>query len=408
MDVQHGHCAPSAFTDSSILIRFGLLFSALYLAFGTASPFLPLFLSSRGLGPEQIGLVLALSTAIRLVSGPAAGWIADRLQALRIVLAICLTVAAMAAVWFGMAHGFLTLLTVGLLHAAMLAPTTTLADALALGAVRSSRASRGRFEYGWVRGAGSAAFILGSIASGQLVTSLGPAAALTLQAILLAAAAGAALFVPELGRPGFGQARISPPAIHVLDLGRIPNFRRVVLVATIILGSHAMHDSFVMIRWDSVGISAAVGSILWAESVAAEVVVFVGLGPFLLRRIKPEVAMTIAVVAAVVRWAVIAQVTDVAAFALIEPLHGLTFALLHLSCMRILVLIVPPTLAATAQAVYATGIGAASAVLTLLSGWLYSQFSSGGFWAMAVLAALALPVIWALHRSTPTAQATDG
>jgi hypothetical protein len=41
---------------------------------------------------------------------------------------------------------------------------------------------------------------------------------------------------------------------------------------------------------------------------------------------------------------------DVAALALIEPLHGLSFALLHLACMRLLGEIVPPGLAATAQA----------------------------------------------------------
>jgi PPP family 3-phenylpropionic acid transporter len=55
-----------------------------------------------------------------------------------------------------------------------------------------------------------------------------------------------------------------------------------------------MHDSFVLIRWNDAGISAGVGSILWAESVAAEVVVFFGLGPFLLRHFRPEAAMAIA------------------------------------------------------------------------------------------------------------------
>ena len=37
-----------------------------------------------------------------------------------------------------------------------------------------------------------------------------------------------------------------------------------------------------------------------------------------------------------VRWAVMAQSAAVLALALVQPLHGLTFALLHLACMRLL------------------------------------------------------------------------
>ena len=67
--------------DHSDLLRFALLFSVLYLGFGVASPFLPAFLSLRGVTPEQLGLVLSLATTIRLVSGPIAGRMADRLRA---------------------------------------------------------------------------------------------------------------------------------------------------------------------------------------------------------------------------------------------------------------------------------------------------------------------------------------
>src|SRR5438477_10123261 len=74
---------------NSDLVRFLVTFSALYMAFGVASPFLPAFLSSRGVTPAQIGLLLAAGTVIRLVSGPIAGRIADRLHARRVVLAIC-------------------------------------------------------------------------------------------------------------------------------------------------------------------------------------------------------------------------------------------------------------------------------------------------------------------------------
>jgi len=114
------------------LPKFVLLFSSLYAAFGVASPFLPELLMSHGVSPERLGLTLSLATTIRLISAPLAGRIADRYHALRIVLATCAALAGAAALVLLPAVGFQALLVVALLHAAMLAPTTVLADALAL------------------------------------------------------------------------------------------------------------------------------------------------------------------------------------------------------------------------------------------------------------------------------------
>ena len=105
---------------------------------------------------------------------------------------------------------------------------------------------------------------------------------------------------------------------------------------------------------------------LWSLAVAGEVVMFFLLGPWLLARLQPAHAMAIAALAGAVRWFISALTVDLSALVLIQPLHGVTFALLHLACMRILAASVPPELAATAQAIYGTvGIGAATALLTL-------------------------------------------
>jgi PPP family 3-phenylpropionic acid transporter len=95
----------------------------------------------------------------------------------------------------------------------------------------------------------------------------------------------------------------------------------------------------------------------------------------------------------VLRWTVMAQSSDVLALALVQPLHGLTFALLHLACMRVLLRTVPQGLEGTAQALYGTvGVGAASALLTLASGMLYGRLGPQAFWFMAALCAAALPL----------------
>jgi PPP family 3-phenylpropionic acid transporter len=102
---------------------------------------------------------------VRLAANPVAGALTDLLQAPRQVLALCLAGAAVLGFGLVPAHGFPLLLVLSLLHAAALAPTTTLADALALRNAVPDRNAPAHYEYGWVRGAGSAAFIVGVLVS---------------------------------------------------------------------------------------------------------------------------------------------------------------------------------------------------------------------------------------------------
>ena len=371
----------------------------MYAAFGVASPFLPAFLSARGLSPEQLGVVLSAGTAVRLLAAPLAGRIGDLIQALRVVLVVCIALAASVTLGYLVGHGLWILLGMNLLHAASLAPITILADALALGSASPPPSSGRRgFEYGWVRGTGSAAFIVGTLLSGQAVSAFGLDLIVWLQALLLAVAAFAAILVPELIHPRTADA-VRAPAGGVLILFRLPVFRNLVLVAALILGSHAMHDAFAVIRWSAAGISPGTASLLWSESVAAEVLVFFVIGPALVTRLTPAGAAAIAALAGILRWTVMAQTTDVIALALVQPLHGITFALLHLASMRLMARTVPHGLEGTAQAIYGTvGIGTATALLILVSGVLYARLGAQGFWVMAALCALAFPLTWKLRQ----------
>lgn len=87
-----------------------------------------------------------------------------------------------------------------------------------------------------------------------------------------------------------------------------------------------------------------------------------------------------------------AQTSALPALALVQPLHGFTFALLHLACMRVIAVLAPAALAATAQALYAFSVGVATALITLASGGLYDQFGARAFLLMALLCAVALPL----------------
>ena len=370
---------------------FVIFYVTLYAAFGALSPFLPAFLQSHQLRYEEIGFVLGAGTAVRLIAGPAAGRVADRMQCPRMVFAVCTTCAALFALSNLTLQMFWPLLAATILWSASIAPAAPLADALALAAAKPQRAKKG-FEYGWVRGAGSAAFILGTIGSGQLVQPLGLGVTLVLQAALLVIAAIWISRVPNyLAAPHASRSRVEGGAIS--ELLRLPAFRQVVLVAALVLGSHALHDSFAVIYWNSAGIGSAMVSVLWSEQVIAEVVVFLLIGPALLRWIGPAWALTVSAAISAIRWGLMATSTDPYVLASIEPLHGATFALLHLAAMRVIAAVIPLRLAATAQAVYGTlGVGAAVAVVTFASGLLYEHLGGRGFWVMAALCVTAVPI----------------
>lgn len=377
--------------------KFVLLYAALYAAFGVLSPFLPAYLRGHGLDAAQVGVVMGAATGIRLLAGPFAGHVADRHRAWRSLLALCAASAAGSGLLYLLTSGFWPLLLISVVQAAALAPLAPVADALALSASSASK----RFEYGWVRGAGSAAFIAGSIAAGHISGSVELGTILWLNAGLLIATAFAALPVPDIAE----QCEAGSAGWHrgsLRELLRIPAYRRVLVIAALVLGSHALHDTFAIIRWREAGISTGTASLLWSESVAAEVVVFFLIGPPLVARLGPSGALSLAASAGVLRWIVMGASTQIIPLAVIEPLHGLTFALLHLACMAVIAATVPRALAATAQAVYGTlAVGASVALLTLVSGWLYEAFAGHSFWVMAGFCAAALPFTWRLRRSLP-------
>jgi PPP family 3-phenylpropionic acid transporter len=377
------------------LLRFILLYATLFSAFGSSSPFLPAFLAGRGLGADELGFVLGAATAVRLVCGPIAGRIADRFQLFRAELAVCASVAAGAALLYLLADGFWPVMAISLLQAAALAPLVPLADALSLAYARTQQSTAG-FEYGWVRGVGSASFVAGILAAGQAAGAYGLSAIMWLSAAALLAIPLIARFVP--GFPARAEHTSRSPDHPWWMLLRQREFALVTVVGALVLGSHAMYESFAVIRWREAGISMATIALLWSESVAAEVLVFLLIGPALLRALTPTGALACAALCGLLRWGVMAQTAEVAALAIVQPLHGLTFALLHLASMRLITDSVPSVLAGTAQAIYSlVGVGSATAVLIIVSGWLYSHFGAAAFWGMALLCIAALPVIWILH-----------
>jgi PPP family 3-phenylpropionic acid transporter len=364
-----------------------VLYIAMYGAFGVASPFLPAFFVTRGLSAEQIGLLLACGTLVKLVSGPIASRAADTFNRLHFVLALCLLVASVLAIALPWPSSFGLLLTLHICLAIALAPVTSIADALAL-----SGAAGGRLNYGQVRGAASASFVVGTMSISYLIGMTQIDVMLYVHAALLLAAAASVRFLS--GRS------VSPLSVDTASLNGfatlwfIPALRSVFLVAALIYGSHAVHDAFAVIRWNAAGLTPTFIALLWSEAVIAEVLIFTLVGPRLIDKVGIRLSITAAAGMGVIRWTVAGSTTEPMVLAAVQPLHGFTFALTHLACMRVIASVAPPDLGATAQASYALSGGLATVVLTALAGPMYANFAEAAFFPMALLCGLAAPLAW--------------
>src|ERR1700728_1319277 len=189
--------------------RFLLLYTTMFAAFGDASPFLPALLHQRGLDPSKIGAVLAAGTAIRLITGPVISRLADRLGKHQQILTGLLAMAAVIAFGYLLPAGFAIFLIVSVAHASALAPIVPIADAMTLAA------APGRFQYGWVRGGASAAFVVGAVGAGQVVQATSFGSIIWMNGTLLALAAVAALRLPRnaLDRPVVRRRATSAPCL---------------------------------------------------------------------------------------------------------------------------------------------------------------------------------------------------
>src|ERR1043166_691371 len=96
---------PQQSTGAGFALRLRAFYGALFITLGVQMPFLPVWLAAMGLDAPTIGLVLALPMVVRVFAIPMATRLADRHDALRIVI-VAVTVGAVAGYGvLGLAQG---------------------------------------------------------------------------------------------------------------------------------------------------------------------------------------------------------------------------------------------------------------------------------------------------------------
>src|SRR5437868_4244725 len=286
---------PQKSTGEQFSLRLKAFYAALFLTLGVQLPFLPLWLTAKGLDAGLIGIVLAIPAVIRTVAIPLATRLADRRDAVRgvIILASAAAVVGFGALAF--ARGATAIMLVHALASAAYAPVMMLADTYALRGL----ALRGR-AYGPVRLWGSAAFIAASFGAGALLDVIASRDLIWLIVAAMALAAATACALTPLARSDAQTPAAHPSAGALL---RDPGFLVVAAAASLVQASHALYYGFSTIDWQAAGFDGTTIGALWALGVIAEIVLFA-----LSTRLPfaPTALILVGAVGALIRWSAMA------------------------------------------------------------------------------------------------------
>jgi MFS transporter, PPP family, 3-phenylpropionic acid transporter len=359
-------------------VRLALFFTALFMVAGTKLPYLPVWLQWRALSTSEIALIVAAPLFLRIFAGPMIAMAADRWGNRHHAAILLAGLALAGALLLSVAEGFWAILAVTLLGALASMGLMPIAETFAMSGVR-----RGGLDYGRMRLWGSISFIAVGFAAGSAITIYGPGSILALLVAGSVATFAIALVLPadpDANSSSAGRATIAAIAKAAL----MPRFLLFLLAAGAVQSSHAVFYTFGVIEWQRQGHSATWCATLWAVGVIAEIGVF-AFSRSIAARLGAVGLLIAGAAAGVVRWAAMAFDPPLAMLLPLQALHGLTFGAAHLGALYFISAHVPPSEAATAQALYASvtaGIGMGLA--TLAAGPLYAGLGGQAYMLMAM------------------------
>jgi MFS transporter, PPP family, 3-phenylpropionic acid transporter len=385
----------------SFAARVSLLFAAIFVVAGTNLPFLPVWLDWAGLGPREIAIITATPLFVRVIVTPAIAFAADRAGDHRRFL-IGLSWAGLAAlVLLAQSRGFAAIFACTVAFALAWTTIMPLTETVAMSGVRAAG-----LDYGRMRVWGSLSFIGASLAGGWVVERLGSASAIWL---VIAGMALTTAVAHALARPiGLGRLKVatSPPRLSLAEaagLLRSRTFLIFLVAAGLAQAAHAVFYTFGTLHWRELGLSTGRSGALWAISIVAEVALF-AYSAAVVRRSGPVELIAAGAGAAVVRWLAMGFDPPLALLVPLQLLHALTFGATHIGAIHFIGRTVPETQAGTAQALYASVTGGiAMGGAMLVAGPLYADFGGRAYWAMALVAAMALAASLVLRKQKPVA-----
>jgi len=382
-------------------VRLGLFYAAIFIGTGVSSPYMPVWFADHGMSGAKIGLILSLPMLARAFTAPLLALWADSFRLRRTALAfMALAVTGLYALMV-LPGGFAWWMVVWFAASSMFSTLSPLTDVIVL-----RRARLDGFNYGWPRGIGSSAFIVGNVGMGALLTRNSSDLVLVW---MVAAAGAAALAARCLLPPDPVHEEGHAPAFsdRMAGLGgllRDPAFMTAVVSAGLIQSAHAFYYGFSTLAWKQQGIPAATTGLLWAVGVIAEIIFMWFMEPWR-RRVGPRSLLVLGGAAAIVRWTALAFAPPLWLLFPLQAMHTLSYAATFMASLQLVEQLSGPRNASAAQALNsALSGGVLAGLATMASGPLFDRFGARGYLlmtAMCVVGVAGALRLYGLRRLDP-------
>lgn len=362
-------------------------FIGYFFTYAVYTPFWGVWLKDLGLSSEEIGVLLGIGLATRCFANL---FITPRVHKAGQLLPFIRIISFFSLVCFGgyfvFTSNYIWLITITILFSLSLAPGIPMGDVLG-----NYYAKNGRVDYGRSRLLGSIAFVAGMLIVGAASEKFGIWIIPYIGMMSLFFSMLVVLRVPSL-EPQDDNTKSDNTRVNVLKILVKPQVLIFLAIQAFIQGSHGGYYSFSALYWQKIGFGENLISFLWTMGVIGEILVF-AFNQRLFKGISNKAMMYLAAGGTIVRWSMTAWIDLWYILAIVQLLHGLTFATAHLAAIRYIQTL-PVKYMIVLQSLYnALCTGVIIAIVTSLSGWIYAWNATYLFWIMAVVGMPALLLI---------------
>lgn len=347
---------------------------------GALVPFWGLFLQGRGFDPIEIGELMAILMATKVIAPNIWGWLGDHLgHRMKIVqLASLVSILVFAGMFW--AEGFWTIAIVMMLYSFFWNASLPQFEVVTFTYLGDQAA-----RYARIRVWGSIGFVVTVIALGMLVEARGTETILpSLLFIFVAIWLSALLVRDPQPEPHPGE---QPSLAAVLRKPAIIGF---FIAIFLMQASHGPYYAFYSIFMKDHGYSEGLIGQLWALGVLAEVALFIVMHQ-LLGRFGARRVLIVSLLVAALRWLLIGYLADsLLVIILAQLMHAATFGTFHAAGIHLVHHYFRGRHKGRGQALYSSvSFGAGGAVGSLLSGYAWDGIGAGSTFAAASVLALA-------------------
>lgn len=373
--------------------------TAFYLTFymgpGAAVMFLPIWLSEKGISPEQIGLINAVPIFAILMLNLVIGRLADRAKDWRQVIVIGALIGGIVPIGLFFVNEFWGIL---LFWTLALMPGGAIGPVLDAAAMRLAR--RNGSDYGFMRAFGTLGYMVFNGLTGFLVVWFGSAVFVPLFVGLVILRALVSLQLPLFRAPDeqkvLAAVPVQSPAGGLRAIAK-PWFILPLFGFCMVFGTHFVLNAFGALLWKQQGVSEQIIGPLIALGSASEALMM-----FVWRRFGGRISarhlIVISALAAVIRWGIMGFEPGVPILVLLQMTHGVTFALGFLGCVHFIANWTDENIAAETQSLFVVGQQLLSIIAVTGFGLLIPSMGAEAYFVASAFALIGALCVWLSMR----------